>query len=140
MDRTPWEVNWPVPLQVLPHIHESRQPHHLSPSCSLSFTVYVDQKHSRSGLALFSSGSVWNKHSPNSTGPANMTKCIFERNKAVDGGAMYSAAGYDMINSSWFEGNLAGMSPSVVSRESSEIPCQLHRLVFDFRGYRGRHK
>ncbi|CAN0183065.1 unnamed protein product [Scytosiphon promiscuus] len=33
--------------------------------------------------------------------------CVFEGNEAVDGGAIYSAAGYDSITDSRFEGNLA---------------------------------
>ncbi|CAM9112289.1 unnamed protein product, partial [Sphacelaria rigidula] len=59
------------------------------------------------GLALFSSGFVWNAQAPDTSGPANVTLCVFDRNKAVDGGAMYSVAGYDMINNSSFEENRA---------------------------------
>ncbi|CAM9892814.1 unnamed protein product, partial [Ectocarpus sp. 8 AP-2014] len=59
------------------------------------------------GMALFSSGSVWNAESPDDSGPANTTTCVFERNSAEDGGAIYSAAGYDMISDSWFEDNIA---------------------------------
>ncbi|CAM9477686.1 unnamed protein product [Ectocarpus fasciculatus] len=59
------------------------------------------------GMALFSSGSVWNMESPDDSGPVNMTTCVFERNSAEEGGAIYSVAGYDMISDSWFEDNLA---------------------------------
>lgn len=65
-------------------------------------------------MALFSSGSVWTKESPYTSGPANMTACVFESNRADEGGAIYSAAGYDMINDSWFEDNFAGTTPTIV--------------------------
>ncbi|CAM9161301.1 unnamed protein product [Ectocarpus sp. 13 AM-2016] len=59
------------------------------------------------GLALFSSGSPWDEESPDVSGPSNITMCMFERNTAVDGGGMYSAAGYDTVNDTWFNDNLA---------------------------------
>ncbi|CAM9729174.1 unnamed protein product, partial [Pylaiella littoralis] len=62
------------------------------------------------GMALFSSGSVWNKQIPDDSGPANTTACLFESNRAGEGGAIYSAAGYDMIKDSRFEDNFAGSS------------------------------
>lgn len=70
-------------------------------------------------MALFSSGSVWNVESPDDSGPANTTTCVFERNSAEDGGAIYSAAGYDMISDSWFEDNIAGKEPSTRSSGTS---------------------
>lgn len=41
-------------------------------------------------------------------GPTNTTACVFKDNSADDGGAMYSAAGYDIIQDSLFEANFAG--------------------------------
>ncbi|CAN0297003.1 unnamed protein product [Pylaiella littoralis] len=61
------------------------------------------------GVAIFSSGSMWNKESLDS-GPANTTACVFEGNRAEEGGAIYSAAGYDMIKDSLFEENFAEKS------------------------------
>lgn len=77
---------------------------------NLSCLAWLDQRHLRSGLAFFSSGSPWEEDSPDVSGPSNVTMCVFERNNAVDGGGMYSAAGYDMINDTLFEDNLAGMT------------------------------
>lgn len=59
-------------------------------------------------MALFSSGSVWDEDSPNDSGPANTTSCVFEGNTAIDGGGIYSTAGYDIIKESWFGRNMAG--------------------------------
>eukprot|EP00903_Cladosiphon_okamuranus_P015456 g14274.t1 len=64
------------------------------------------------GLALFSTGTLWTKDeddsgSLNTSGSANTTKCIFERNRAIDGGGIYSSAGYDIVQDVWFEGNVA---------------------------------
>ena len=71
-----------------------------------------DRKYSRgqtqsSGVAHFSSGSK-EADGDNGSGPAYTTGCKFEGNNATDGGAMYSAAGYDKIVDSSFTGNLAG--------------------------------
>lgn len=60
-----------------------------------------------SGLAMFFSGTLWNKEDLDS-GPANTTECEFERNNATDGGGMYSVSGYDIIRDSRFEANVAG--------------------------------
>lgn len=45
---------------------------------------------------------------PDTSGPAKTTNCFFERNTATDGGGIYSAAGFDIIEGSRFEDNLAG--------------------------------
>ncbi|CAN0014564.1 unnamed protein product [Scytosiphon promiscuus] len=58
------------------------------------------------GLALFSSGSLFDDDEPGS-GFVNTTMCVFQGNSAVDGGAVYSAAGYDEIKDCLFEDNLA---------------------------------
>lgn len=66
-------------------------------------------RHSHKGLALFSSGSVWTgNQEDDDPGPTNTTACVFKGNSADDGGAMYSAAGYDIIEDSSFEANFAG--------------------------------
>lgn len=91
-------------------VHNLVQPHSLSDICPLFCSAWVNALHPISGLALFSSGSLWTDQVPDS-GPANTSMCVFARNRAIDGGAMYSAAGYDMIKDSRFEDNLAGMSP-----------------------------
>ena len=57
---------------------------------------------------MFSTGSVWSKDEPDTSGPANVTTCIFERNTATDGGGMYSAAGYDIVRDCQFHANFAG--------------------------------
>ena len=41
-------------------------------------------------------------------GPSNITGCSFEDNEATDGGAIYTAAGYDMVVNSSFTRNFAG--------------------------------
>lgn len=62
-----------------------------------------------SGIALFSSGSVWTgDETDDDPGPTNTTACMFKNNSADDGGAIYSAAGYNIIMDSWFEVNFAG--------------------------------
>lgn len=78
-------------------------------------------------MALFSSGSVWNNEAPDDSGPVNTTTCVFERNRADEGGAIYSAVGYDIINDSWFEDNFAGTRP--VSVHSGSIESFWHTLV-----------
>lgn len=85
-------------------------PHTLAPFSAL---FWVDQWYSIPGLALSSSGSVSDSQEPDS-GPVETSMCFFQRNKAVDGGAVCSAAGYDLIEGSRFEDNLAGMSPGQV--------------------------
>lgn len=92
--------------------HGSRQP---SRKCNLCTPRRLGK--TVAGLALFSTGTLWVKKdeedadsngSPNTSGPANTTRCIFERNRASDGGGMYSSAGYDIVHDSRFEGNVAG--------------------------------
>ncbi|CAM9198462.1 unnamed protein product [Ectocarpus sp. 12 AP-2014] len=85
-------------------LFQSNNPSRLN-DCSSSLAP-LDRWHPTSGLALFSSGSIWDKDVSDS-GPANASACVFAWNSAVDGGAMYSAAGYDMIESSLFEDNSA---------------------------------
>ena len=41
-------------------------------------------------------------------GPSKITGCRFDGNTATDGGAIYTAAGYDVIVDSSFTGNFAG--------------------------------
>lgn len=72
------------------------------------------------GLALFSSGSEWDRKFPDDTGFANTTWCVFERNKAEDGGAIYSAAGYDLIKDCLFDSNLAGKNLSTLPANSKQ--------------------
>lgn len=62
------------------------------------------------GVALFSTGSVWSEAEPDTSGPANTTDCVFERNIATEGGGVYSAAGFDIIRGCSFETNFAGLS------------------------------
>ena len=57
---------------------------------------------------MFSVGSVWSASEPDTSGPANTTDCVFERNIANDGGGIYSAAGYDIIRDCQFHDNFAG--------------------------------
>ena len=73
----------------------------------LNFYRLMYNKQPRPGLALFSTGTLGNDDSE-VAGPANTTNCIFERNSAIDGGGMYSSAGYDILQDLWFEGNVAG--------------------------------
>lgn len=83
-----------------------------------------------SGLALFFSGSLYDEDAIDVSGPVNTSMCVFERNNAGDGGAIYSNAGYDMITDSRFKENVAGITPSEVassalqscSRERSRLP------------------
>lgn len=86
------------------------QPYSLPYTHRLFCSIWVNKWHPLSGLALFSSGSFPDKDEPDS-GPVTATTCIFEGNNAVDGGAVYSAAGYDGIKDCLFKDNLAGMSP-----------------------------
>lgn len=60
-------------------------------------------------MALFSTGSAWSSAAPFESGPANTTNCVFDHNNATDGGAIYSAAGYDIVRDCWFEANFAGV-------------------------------
>ncbi len=57
---------------------------------------------------MFSAGILWSEAEPDTSGPANVSGCVFEHNNATDGGGIYSAAGYDIIQESRFEGNFAG--------------------------------
>ena len=82
----------------------------MNDSCSLPShpPVYTLYAYSRVGAVLNRS-----KEEPDTSGPANTTNCFFERNNATDGGGIYSAAGFDIIEGCWFEENLAG---SCISR------------------------
>lgn len=61
------------------------------------------------GLALFSSGSaVTDEMDPGDPVPTSTVACVFKGNSADDGGAIYSAAGYDIVEDSSFEANFAG--------------------------------
>ncbi len=60
------------------------------------------------GLAMFSTGTLRTESEPDTSGPAYVTRCVFERNSANDGGGIYSAAGYDVVQDSRFEDNFAG--------------------------------
>lgn len=51
-------------------------------------------------------------------GPTNTTACVFKNNIADEGGAMYSAAGYDIVEDCSFEGNFAGTSFNFVEGHS----------------------
>eukprot|EP00752_Nemacystus_decipiens_P017814 g15971.t2 len=63
------------------------------------------------GLALFSSGSVLtDEMEADDPVPTSTVGCAFKGNTADDGGAMYSAAGYDIIEDSSFETNFAALS------------------------------
>ncbi|CAN0451238.1 unnamed protein product, partial [Ascophyllum nodosum] len=59
------------------------------------------------GVASFSSGSIWDEENDD-YGPSNITGCRFDGNTATDGGAIYTAAGYDMVVNSSFTRNFAG--------------------------------
>ena len=61
------------------------------------------------GVASFSSGSIWDEENDD-FGPSNITGCRFDGNTASDGGAIYTAAGYDMVVNSSFTRNFAGSS------------------------------
>lgn len=60
-------------------------------------------------MALFSSGMIPNEDRPEDPGPLTTTGCVFEGNRAEEGGAIYSAAGYEQITDCWFEDNFAGI-------------------------------
>ena len=83
--------------------------------------------HNTAGVASFSSGSILGKEigsiapleSPyeyiatlneetGGFGPSKITGCRFDGNTATDGGAIYTAAGYDMVVDSSFMRNFAG--------------------------------
>lgn len=64
-----------------------------------------------SGMALFSSGSL--------SEPVSTTACVFERNSADDGGAFYSAAGYDVVQDCSFQANFAGTTPEPEARQGA---------------------
>eukprot|EP00903_Cladosiphon_okamuranus_P007092 g6891.t2 len=80
------------------------------------------------GLALFSTGSAWNEAEPVKSGPANTTNCVFDRNNATDGGAIYSAAGYDIVQDCWFEANVAAGSGGAYLH--SGVNVDLERCTF----------
>ncbi|CAM9796905.1 unnamed protein product, partial [Ectocarpus sp. 8 AP-2014] len=65
------------------------------------------------GMAFFSSGSL------EDSGPVNTTACVFERNSADDGGAFYSAAGYDVVQDCSFRANFAGTTPEPKARQGA---------------------
>lgn len=81
-------------------------------SCShvsmLPMGVLLRTPHRFSGLAMLFTGTLWNEDDPVDSGSANVTECEFERNSASDGGGMYSVSGYDIIQDSRFEANVAG--------------------------------
>ncbi|CAN0555355.1 unnamed protein product [Ectocarpus sp. 12 AP-2014] len=64
-------------------------------------------------MAFFSSGSL------EGSGPVNTTACVFERNSADDGGAFYSAAGYDLVQDCSFQANFAGTTPEPKAGQSA---------------------
>lgn len=82
----------------------------LIPALAIVLVTDWTPQRPKSGLALFSTGSAWSNAEPVESGPANTTNCIFDRNNATggDGGAIYSAAGYDIVEDCWFEANIAG--------------------------------
>ena len=59
------------------------------------------------GVASFSSGFIWDEENDD-FGPSSITGCRFDGNRATEGGAIYTAAGYDMIVNSSFTSNSAG--------------------------------
>ena len=68
-------------------------------------------------MALFSAGSAWSADgNDENLGPTNVTACDFKNNRADDGGAIYSSAGYDIIEDSLFESNFAGATFQIRSQ------------------------
>ena len=86
-----------------------------------------DNPNTAGGIASFSSGSIVEEkireipfyvESPSSSqldeetvasGPSKITGCHFDGNTATEGGAIYTAVGYDMVADSLFTRNYAGI-------------------------------
>ena len=64
--------------------------------------------HNTAGVALFSSGSGLDEID-GIYGPSYITGCRFDGNTATNGGAIYTAYGYDVVVNSLFTRNVAGI-------------------------------
>ncbi|CBJ26186.1 conserved unknown protein [Ectocarpus siliculosus] len=86
-------------------------------------TTFLENKaDNNGGMAFFSSGSL------EGSGPVNTTACVFERNSADDGGAFYSAAGYDLVQDCSFQANFAALSGGALLH--SGVLVGVHNTAF----------